>query len=365
MQRHDNSDAFFNSFGQNSPARNRGPPPPGPPPQPAGRGPPPPGPPPFRPPQRAQPPSNSYVLSSSSSSSQQPAGQPTSYYAPPRQQQHQPPQQPYGNQQQQQQSNDWYNPSTSGNFPGAGMMQQPQQQQPMMAAVAPVYNNAYLEGTMDTSGRSMDPVRGMMQPQTFIPQQQPHDVTGQADLNDYYGEEPPLLEELGVNVEHILMKTKAVVIPFRRFQKQSALADPSIIVEDADLAGPLAFALLLGGELLITGKLQFGYIYGFGLFGCLAMTAILNLMSPTAISFWTVTSILGYALLPVNILAALKIVLFSFGTLTRLLAVVTVLWSTTASTRMLEIGFGLADQRYLLAYPIALLYSAFVLITIF
>lgn len=217
-------------------------------------------------------------------------------------------------------------------------------------------------------------------PHTFMPQQPLHEnaamsssssVTGQSDLNDYFGEEPPLLEELGVNVEHILAKTKAVVIPFRRFhQKQSsALADPSMIVEDADLAGPLAFALLLGGELLVTGKLQFGYIYGFGLFGCLAMTVILNLMSPTmAISFWTVTSILGYALIPVNILAAVKIVLVVswFGTsLVRFLAVLTVLWSTTASTRLLEIGCGLENQRYLLAYPIALLYSAFVLITIF
>lgn len=215
---------------------------------------------------------------------------------------------------------------------------------------------------MDTSGRSAGMV--MHQPQSFIPQP-PQQPAPAADLNGYYDDEPPLLEELGVNVAHILMKTKAVVIPFRRFQKQSALADPSMIVEDADLAGPLAFALLLGGELLLTGKLQFGYIYGFGLFGCLAMTVILNLMSPTAVSFWTVTSILGYALIPVNVLAAVKIVLFSFGTLVRLLAVMAVLWSTTASTRLLEIGCGLENQRYLLAYPIALLYSAFVLITIF
>jgi hypothetical protein len=88
-------------------------------------------------------------------------------------------------------------------------------------------------------------------------------------------------------------------------------------------------------------------------------------MSPTSISFWTVTSILGYALIPVNLLAALKIVLFSFRTLVQVLALITVVWSTTASTRLLEIGFGLTDQRYLVAYPIALLYSAFVLITIF
>jgi hypothetical protein len=37
-------------------------------------------------------------------------------------------------------------------------------------------------------------------------------------------------------VEHILAKTKAVVVPFRRSSEQSALADPSMIVDDADLA---------------------------------------------------------------------------------------------------------------------------------
>ena len=253
--------------------------------------------------------------------------------------------------------------------------QQSQYSQPANTApTAPYHPNytnhptsTYFNGAMDTSGRDTTPYPT---PQTFIPQVQPPTFAstgGAGDLtDDYYDKhEPPLLEELGVNWEHIMMKTKAVVIPFRRFQTHSALADPSIIVEDADLAGPLAYALLLGGELLVTGKLQFGYIYGFGLFGCLAMTLILNLMSPTSISFWTVTSILGYALIPVNILAAIKIVLFSFGTLVQILALITVLWSTTASTRLLEIGFGLADQRYLLAYPIALLYSAFVLITIF
>jgi len=188
------------------------------------------------------------------------------------------------------------------------------------------------------------------------------------DIDDL-DNEPPLLEELGINLEHILLKTKAVVVPFRRFHKSqnSALTDPTLIIEDADLAGPLFLALLLGGELLCAGKLQFGYIYGLSLFGCLAMTVILNLMSPEqAISFWTVTSILGYALLPVNLLAAVKLLFFFYlQSVTKVLAVVAVLWSTTASTRLLELGCGLQNQRYLLAYPIALLYSAFVLITIF
>jgi hypothetical protein len=183
-----------------------------------------------------------------------------------------------------------------------------------------------------------------------------------------FDDEPPLLEELGVNIPHILMKMKAVVLPFGRFGGN--LVDPATIVQEADLAGPVAFALALGAEMVFTGKLQFGYIYGFGLFGCCAMTLVVNLLSPDAstISFWTVTSILGYALLPVNVLALVKIVvinLINLQTLGRILGLIAVAWSTVASTRLLEMGCNLRAQRYLIAYPIALLYSAFVLMTIF
>jgi len=208
-------------------------------------------------------------------------------------------------------------------------------------------------------------------PTMFTPMAAPTSGNSTGGYNPHeFDNEPPLLDELGINIQHILLKTKAVVVPFKRFSgSQSALLDPKMIVEDADLAGPLAFALLLGGELLLTGKIHFGYIYGFGVFGCLSMTLILNLMSPSqAVSVWTVASILGYALLPVNLLAAVKILVMNVAnleTLGQILAFMTVLWSTTASTRLLEVGCGMRDQRYLLAYPIALLYSAFVLITIF
>ncbi len=240
--------------------------------------------------------------------------------------------------------------------------------------------------------------------------------------DDPYANEPPLMEELGINVEHIAWKTRAVVLPFSRsvfrmrLRSKNGFADtttndntyydndpnpmsnPQAMAQDADLAGPIAFAVLLGAELLLAGKLSFGYIYGFGLFGCLSMTLVLNLLQPqpdvtrlttmsdpntmlpvpptaaaaaaNGISFWSVTSILGYALLPVNVLAAFKLLLvnnpfWKLHTLLRIFAVITIAWSTIASTRLFEQGFGFRHQRYLIAYPIALLYSAFVLITTF
>lgn len=241
---------------------------------------------------------------------------------------------------------------TSSGFYGGSSVPQPKVQQ-----------DAFLSGRMDDGPGTTAPT--VFQPKTFIPQA----TSVQSSTSNYMSaEEAPLLEELGINLEHILMKTKAVILPFSRFG--GASMEPADLVKDADLAGPIAFCLILGAEMVLTGKLQFGYIYGFGVFGCASMTLIVNLMSPLAegISIWTVSSVLGYALIPVNVLAAVKLIvinLVNLQTLGRVLGLLTVAWSTVASTRLLELGFGLREQRYLIAYPVALLYSAFVMITIF
>jgi len=180
-----------------------------------------------------------------------------------------------------------------------------------------------------------------------------------------YENEQPLLEELGVNFPHIYSKSRAVLFPFGKHAKS---LESGLIENDADLAGPLAFALGLGGELLLSGKMHFGYVYGFGMSGCLAMTLLLNLLNPNgAVSMWTVVSILGYALLPVNLLAGMNVLLrvHKLGVWGMVLAVLTIVWCTTASARLFERGCNMRAQRFLVAYPTALLYSAFVMITIF
>ncbi|KAL7468882.1 hypothetical protein ACHAXS_009128 [Conticribra weissflogii] len=179
-----------------------------------------------------------------------------------------------------------------------------------------------------------------------------------------YENEPPLLEELGVNFPHIYSKSRAVLFPTSQHAKHLEMD----LVQDTDLAGPLAFALGLAGELLLSGKMHFGYVYGFVVSGSIAMTLLLNLLNPNgAVSMWMVVSILGYALLPVNLLAGINIVLrvAKLGWTGMALAMVTIGWCTVASTRLFERGCGMRSQRFLVAYPVALLYSAFVMITIF
>ena len=201
-------------------------------------------------------------------------------------------------------------------------------------------------------------------------QQQQHYIAGgnnpsTISYEEDYDNEPPLLEELGVNFPHIYSKSRAVLFPFGTHAKS---LESGLIENDADLAGPLAFALGLGGELLLAGKLHFGFVYGFGLSGCIFMTLILNLLNPNgAVSMWTVVSILGYALLPVNLLACVNIFMrvHKLGVWGMVLAVLVIVWCTTASARLFERGCNMREQRFLVAYPTALLYSAFVIITIF
>ena len=97
------------------------------------------------------------------------------------------------------------------------------------------------------------------QPQFYNPQQSnidpfvPASVKPGVDSVDY-DNEPPLLEELGINFEHIFRKTKCVLNPFAKPHES--------IIHDEDLAGPLVFCIAYGFSLLLLGKIQFGYIYG-------------------------------------------------------------------------------------------------------
>ncbi|KAH8096051.1 hypothetical protein JL720_3399 [Aureococcus anophagefferens] len=123
-------------------------------------------------------------------------------------------------------------------------------------------------------------------------------------------DEPPLLEELGIDFGDIWSKTKLVLKP------SLSEIDP-VLVEDADLAGPLVFVFALGGMLMLHGKLHFGYVYGFGMSSCVATYALLNLMteSSAGIEFGAVVSFLGYCLLPVIALAVAALAVSMTSTL--------------------------------------------------
>lgn len=69
-------------------------------------------------------------------------------------------------------------------------------------------------------------------PTFMTPSAGPYDSADTGNfVDDEFSNEPPLLEELGINPEHIFQKTLAVLNPFRATRPD--------VAGDADLAGPL------------------------------------------------------------------------------------------------------------------------------
>lgn len=174
-----------------------------------------------------------------------------------------------------------------------------------------------------------------------------------------FDNEPPLLEELGISLPHIRAKTLAVLHPLRPVSSE--------MMEDTDLAGPLVFALALGFFLLLTGKVHFGYIYGFGILGSCLVCLILNLMceGDEGVDMHRVVSILGYCLLPIVLLSGVNVILDLRGVVGLVLGGGAIAWCTTTASRFFEKALEMRHQRYLVAYPLFLLYSCFALITVF
>ncbi|KAI6185655.1 FAD-binding PCMH-type domain-containing protein [Aphelenchoides besseyi] len=143
--------------------------------------------------------------------------------------------------------------------------------------------------------------------------------------NDDFENEPPLLEELGVNFDHIRQKTIAVLNPIAYASED--------VAADQDLAGPLVFCLLFGASLLLNGRVYFGYIYGIGMLGCVGMYLLLNLMAEQkSISFTcTASTYLGYV-------AALAVIA----------------WCASSSAKLFSAILNMEGQKFLVAYPCAM-----------
>ncbi|XP_015926093.1 protein YIPF5 [Parasteatoda tepidariorum] len=177
-----------------------------------------------------------------------------------------------------------------------------------------------------------------------------------ANSPDNFEDEPPLLEELGINFDHIYQKTVAVLNPFKEPNAQ--------ILQETDLTGPLVFCLCFGAFLLLSGKVHFGYIYGIGVLGCMAMYSLLNLMSESGVSLGCTISVLGYCLLPMVVLSGISVLSLK-GPLCTLLTVIAVSWCSLSASKLFVSALAMDHQQPLVAYPCALLYGVFALLTIF
>ena len=88
-------------------------------------------------------------------------------------------------------------------------------------------------------------------------------------------------------------------------------------------------------------------------------------MSQRGIDMLRTASVMGYCLLPIVLLAALSIPVDMTGVAGAVCIPLTVLWCANAASLFFTAALDADDRRMLLAYPVALFYTCFALITIF
>ncbi|XP_063707312.1 protein YIPF5 homolog [Culicoides brevitarsis] len=198
----------------------------------------------------------------------------------------------------------------------------------------------------------------------------PNIFTPPPSMEQEYGtsefDEAPLLDELEIYPTRILEKSLAVLNPFHA---KGLADDPEYLFKETDLAGPIAFCLCLAACLFLSGnKAQFGYIYGLSIISVIVMYFLISLMCYTQenhVTLSAVASILGYSILPIVWLSILGVFVSLNSSFGIVLAIVAIVLSTTASSRIFCLMTGDANQRFLIAYPCGLVYVIFALLVLF
>eukprot|EP00929_Paragymnodinium_shiwhaense_P069195 TRINITY_DN34906_c0_g1_i1.p1 TRINITY_DN34906_c0_g1~~TRINITY_DN34906_c0_g1_i1.p1 ORF type:complete len:323 (-),score=62.27 TRINITY_DN34906_c0_g1_i1:216-1184(-) len=179
----------------------------------------------------------------------------------------------------------------------------------------------------------------------------------QASCDDDFENEPPLLEELGVNVGNIVLRMKGIAF--------FAKVDEAVL-RDSDLSGPAIIVGALCLCLLLRGRLILGYVYGFSAYGCFGMWGIINVMSQRGgIDLYSTGSILLYGLIPIVIVALISVVLNLNSSAGAVVATLCIIWASAASSRFFAYGFLRPEQKWLVAYPVCLFYVCFCLLAVF
>lgn len=83
-------------------------------------------------------------------------------------------------------------------------------------------------------------------------------------------DEPPLLEELGINPLNIKNKIISILM-LQKIDKKS--------LEDSDMAGPFLVFMLFVFSLVLQKKFWFSYLYGISVFGSIMLFLLMNLMN--------------------------------------------------------------------------------------
>lgn len=201
--------------------------------------------------------------------------------------------------------------------------------------------------------------------QQYLQQPYAYDASAASTSAGNYGsfeDEPPLLEELGIDIPAILGRIKSVVT-FRLSGRD---------LDNFDMGGPLIFMTILGVLHLLVGKLHFGYILGWTVVGSVLIWFVLQSIvgsdhpEAKSLDLYTCCCLLGYSLLPIIGHAVVALLLPRQSLPSLIGAGVAVLWSAqVAATMFLNRTAALMGQRLLVTYPCILMFSAYALLTLY
>lgn len=247
---------------------------------------------------------------------------------------------------------DWFTPP-AGSGPSPGNFPTPSQ--PVAAPQQPFQSPAPgFQGGASGNMQAAAAPNFMSGISMFTPSAMP---ASQLSYDDDIENEPPLLEELGINIEHIILRIKGIAF-FKKIDEA--------VLEDADLSGPLLIGLALGACNVLAGKLQIGYIWGFFMVGCVSIYMLINVMSQrSGIDLYRTASILGYGLIPIVLLAFVGIFISLKCTFGLIAAMASVFWATATTSKFFETAISMKQQRWLVAYPVCLVYTAFTMLSVF
>lgn len=174
-----------------------------------------------------------------------------------------------------------------------------------------------------------------------------------------FEDEPPLLEELGINVTQITQRMLSILNPFKM---------NTSLHEDPDLSGPFMFCMLFGLCQLLSGKVHFGVILGWTSVASMFLYMVYNLLAGSNgnLDLYRSVSLVGYSLVPLVLFSLVSVFIPGRSIFRFIMAAISVLWSTRACTTLMVALLPHADElRSLIAFPCALIYMAFSLLVLF
>lgn len=169
-------------------------------------------------------------------------------------------------------------------------------------------------------------------------------------------------------------------------------------MDDSDIIGPLIFLVCFGFLLAFSGSLHFGYVYGLSLMGSTSLHVIISLMTPldddvdrtsahpsaggptpyataaqpphpnelSATLTWSRSaSVLGYCLIPLLATSVVGVFMPMDTPLGIVMTSAAIMWCTYSASGMFCAVGRLRSMRGLVAYPLALFYVGFGIMSIF